>query len=146
MSLGEVTLDDLSLFDDETDEKGHTDSEWIICPFPEVPNTRDKKSLAVSQISGEGSTIFPVVVLDPGEDSKEGDQFSVQAEASMAGAPATVIDDKTDEDHPSVHVGEKWFIEVCCEENSLMSQQAEKNGWTAFRITQANPLQSVETQ
>eukprot|EP00971_Amphidinium_carterae_P069268 1370770-Amphidinium_carterae.1 len=50
-SLGEVNLEDLSLFNDETDGKEHMDSERITCPFPEVPSTREKKSLAVSQIS-----------------------------------------------------------------------------------------------
>eukprot|EP00971_Amphidinium_carterae_P149579 2965735-Amphidinium_carterae.1 len=161
MSFGEVSLEGLSLVGDENAEKERMDSEWVICPFPEVPTTREKKSLSVNQLSGEDPEESPVVVLDSGEDSKDEDKFSVQAEASLAGAPATVMDDKEDEDHSAAQElgwhspastnrepehGEKWFIEVCCEEDSLMSQQAEKNGWVAFRITQANPLQSVETQ
>eukprot|EP00971_Amphidinium_carterae_P063570 1258157-Amphidinium_carterae.1 len=38
----------------------------IKCLFPEVPNTREKKSLAVFQISGKDSEESPVVVLDSG--------------------------------------------------------------------------------
>eukprot|EP00971_Amphidinium_carterae_P249502 4952323-Amphidinium_carterae.1 len=60
-SLGKVDLDDLSVFNDETDEKESMDPGGIKCLFPEVPNTREKKSLAVFQISGEDSEESPVV-------------------------------------------------------------------------------------
>eukprot|EP00971_Amphidinium_carterae_P278648 5531451-Amphidinium_carterae.2 len=40
----------------------------------------------------------PVGVLDLGEDSKEEDKFSVQAEASLAEMPATAIDEKAEGD------------------------------------------------
>eukprot|EP00971_Amphidinium_carterae_P196195 3892792-Amphidinium_carterae.1 len=41
---------------------------------------------------------------------------------------------------------DQWFIEVCCEENSLLSYEAKQRGWRIFRITQAKPFESVETQ
>eukprot|EP00971_Amphidinium_carterae_P064711 1282236-Amphidinium_carterae.1 len=49
------------------------------------------------------------------------------------------------EDLPNAKT-DKWFIEVCCEENSFLSKEAEQNGWRTFRITQSRPLESVETQ
>eukprot|EP00971_Amphidinium_carterae_P270933 5376573-Amphidinium_carterae.1 len=160
-SLGEIDLEKLMVFDGEIDDMAHDDSMKVKTLFPEVPNSRERKTLMVSQISGHVSVDSPVVVLDSGEETREEDKLSVQAEASTAEPPVVCVDESVDCDHQCERdlgwhlptpadkgsdLGDKWFIEVCCEPDSLMSQQAEKNGWTALRITQANPLQSIETQ
>eukprot|EP00971_Amphidinium_carterae_P061381 1215440-Amphidinium_carterae.2 len=41
---------------------------------------------------------------------------------------------------------ERWFIEVCCETDSMLATVAQKHGWKAFRITQENPLEYEEAR
>eukprot|EP00971_Amphidinium_carterae_P127709 2530004-Amphidinium_carterae.1 len=151
-SIGEANLEDLKELD-----LGPGTSVERKRVFPEVPSTRERKTLAVSQITEEDTDDW--VVLDSGEDLVQEDNASVQVEPSAfdQSGPEEGMDKSHEEE--SVHgwnfpgsedllkpEKDKWFIEVCCEENSSLSHEAKQRGWRIFRITQAKPLESVETQ
>eukprot|EP00971_Amphidinium_carterae_P289486 5747750-Amphidinium_carterae.1 len=88
-SIGEANLENLKELD-----LGPGTSVERKRPFPEVPGTREKKTLVVSQIVEQ--EVDDWVVLDSGEDVVQEDNVSVQVEPSVADQPTSGPEESAD--------------------------------------------------
>eukprot|EP00971_Amphidinium_carterae_P147688 2927165-Amphidinium_carterae.2 len=141
-SYGESNLEELVCIEGR-EEKPRTDNVDVV--FPEVPIGRDRKSLSVSQIQGDGTPGLRAGVPTESMSDLDLDQVSNQADPSVTEPQLAGLEESLEDGslHP---LEERWFIEACCETDSMLAATAEKHGWKAFRITQERPLESDETK
>eukprot|EP00971_Amphidinium_carterae_P020150 396940-Amphidinium_carterae.1 len=90
-STGETNFEELKVLD-----LGSGTSVEMKQPFPEIPGTREKKTLVVSQISEQALDDSLGIVLDSRETVLQEDSTSVQVEPSIADQQARWVEEIAD--------------------------------------------------
>eukprot|EP00971_Amphidinium_carterae_P000103 2258-Amphidinium_carterae.1 len=141
-SYGEDNLESLECIGEREEDKK---TDHIQVMFPEAPLGRDRKTLSVSQILEAGTSGSRVGVPVDATSDIDVDQVSNQAAPSITEPQLAGLEESLEgEDvHP---MDERWFIEVCCETDSMLATVAERHGWKTFRITQERPFEGEETR
>eukprot|EP00971_Amphidinium_carterae_P327965 6459589-Amphidinium_carterae.1 len=141
-SYGESSLDSLESVG-EQDEAKKTDCVQVV--FPETPSGKDRRTLSLSHIQEVGTSGSRVGVLTENTSDVDVDQLSNQAAPSTTDPQLAGLEEGF-EGEDGRHMEEQWFIEVCCETDSMLATVAERHGWKAFRITQEKPLEGEEAR
>eukprot|EP00971_Amphidinium_carterae_P122513 2425636-Amphidinium_carterae.1 len=141
-SYGEDNLASLECIGEREEDK-KTDHVQVV--FPEAPSGKDRKTLSISQIQEAGTSGSRVGVPVDVTSDFDVDQVSNQAAPSTTEPQLAGLEEGLDgeDGHP---IEERWFIEVCCETDSMLATVAERHGWKAFRITQENPLEDEDAR
>eukprot|EP00971_Amphidinium_carterae_P058553 1157957-Amphidinium_carterae.1 len=141
-SYGEYSLDSLESVG-EQDKAKKTDCSQVM--FPEAPSGKDRKTLSLSHIQEVGTSGSRVGVLTENTSDVDVDQISNQAAPSTTDPQLAGLEEGL-EGEDGRHIEIRWFIEVCCETDSMLATVAERHGWKAFRITQEKPLEGEEAR
>eukprot|EP00971_Amphidinium_carterae_P202646 4020922-Amphidinium_carterae.1 len=139
-SYGEDNLESLKCIGEREEDK---ETDHIQVVFPEAPFGKDRRTLSVSQIQEAETSGLRVGAPVDATSDLDVDQVSNQAAPSATEPQLAGLEESLGAEDVCPQE-ERWFIEVCCETDSMLSTVAERHGWKIHRITQERPLEGEE--